>query len=66
VIKVVINRIKELREKRGITQHKVGMILDLPQSKVSDIERGKRNIKLDEAMKVATFFNVKVDDLVMK
>lgn len=63
---MITNRIKELREKKGVSQHKVGVILDIPQSKVSDIERGKRRIKLDEAMKVATYFNVKVDDLILK
>jgi len=63
---MMVNRIKEIRESKGITQHKVGVILDIPQSKISDIERGKRRIKLDEAMKVATYFNVKVDDLIFK
>ena len=63
---MITNRIKELREAKGISQHKVGVILDIPQSKVSDIERGKRRIKLDEAVKVATFLNVKVDDLILK
>jgi len=60
------NRVRELREAKGISQHKVGVILDIPQSKISDIERGKRKLKLDEAMKIATFLNVKVDDLILK
>jgi len=62
----MVNRVRELRESKGITQHKLGVILDVPQSKVSDIERGKRRIKLDEAVKVATFLNVTVDDLIPK
>jgi len=63
---MMVNRVRELRESKGITQHKLGVILDVPQSKVSDIERGKRRIKLDEAVKVATFLNVTVDDLIPK
>ncbi len=65
-MEMLCNRIKEVRESKGITQHKIGVILDIPQSRVSDIERGKRRIKLDEAVKVALFLNVKVDDLVEK
>jgi len=62
----MVNRIKEIRQSKGVTQHKIGVILDIPQPKVSDIERGKRRLKLDEAVKIATFLNVKVDDLVAR
>lgn len=63
---MVMNRIKELRRAKGLSQHKISIIVDLPQPKISDIERGKRRLKLDEAVKIATFLNVKVDDLVAK
>ena len=57
-------RIKELREKMNLPQHKVAQILDLPQPRISDIERGKRRVLLEEAAKLAQYFGVKVDDLI--
>lgn len=62
----IIPRVKEIREAKGITQNKLSTILDVPQSKISDIERGKRRLIFDEAVKIATFLNVKVDDLISK
>jgi len=59
-------KIKEMRKNKGITQEKLGIVLDLPQQKVSELELGKRKIKLDEAVKIADFLNVKVDDLVIR
>lgn len=57
-------KIQQIRKERGIPQHRLGVILDLPQSAVSDFERGKRRIHLDQAVKIAQFLEVKLDDLV--
>jgi len=60
----MIYKIRKMRVERGLQQHKIGHILDLPQSRISDIERGKRRVSLDEAVKIAKYFGVKVDDLI--
>ena len=59
-------KIRELREVKGVSQRKLGRALELPQSRISDIERGKRCVKLDEAVRIADFLNVRVDDLVIR
>lgn len=57
-------RVKEIRQSRGLQQHKLGQVLDLPQSRISDIERGKRKVTLEEGVKLAKFLNVRVEDLI--
>jgi transcriptional regulator with XRE-family HTH domain len=64
MIAMCITRVKELRKRNKISQYKVGLFLGIPQPKVSDIERGKRELTLKEAIKLAILFNVKVDDLI--
>lgn len=57
-------RLQEIRKQHGIAQHKIGQVLDLPQSRISEMERGKRRIHLDEAAIIANFMKVKIDDLI--
>jgi putative transcriptional regulator len=59
-------KIKELREQAGYSQSYIGSVLSLPQSKVSNIERGRRHVKLEEAVKLADTFKVKLDELIEK
>lgn len=55
--------LRNLRKTKNLNQHKIGMILDLPQSRISEIEHGKRKLKYEEALKLAHFFGIKVEDL---
>ena len=39
-------------------------IIDLPPSRISEIEHGKRDLKITEAVKAAQFLGVSLDELV--
>jgi transcriptional regulator with XRE-family HTH domain len=46
-------RIKEIRERKGITQEEFAKKIGASQSKANHIENGNRRIKIDEAEKIA-------------
>lgn len=56
-------RLREIRLKRGKTQFEVGKAINLPASRISDIECGKRTLKFAEAIEAAKFLNVSLDEL---
>ena len=58
------NRIKELREKRGISQADIARRVHLTRSAVGYYETGKRGVSNNKTwQKLADFFNVPVDYL---
>jgi transcriptional regulator with XRE-family HTH domain len=59
-----MNRLKEIRENRGLSQWELGKITDIYPQKISDFERGRRDLRLNEAKRVADFLGVLVDELV--
>jgi transcriptional regulator with XRE-family HTH domain len=58
-LKLFSERLKELREKRGVSQQRLSELAGLNRNYVSDVERGRRNpclgniVKLAEALDVA-------------
>lgn len=56
-------RLKELRTKKGITQLKLAMDLNMSQNTVSRYESGKREAGYNELIKIANYFNVSIDYL---
>lgn len=56
-------RLKELRKKRGITQLKLAMDLNMCQNTISRYENGKREAGYDELIKLADYFQVSIDYL---
>lgn len=56
-------RIRELREKRGISQDALAADMKLPRPAISQIESGSRKIATDELLKLSDIFNVTVDEL---
>jgi transcriptional regulator with XRE-family HTH domain len=52
------NRIKELRESRGITQNELGRLIGHTDVYISQIETGKRRIGLDLLEKIARTLDV--------
>lgn len=56
-------KIKELRNKRGISQEKLAFVCGLHRTYISDIERGTRNISIKNIGKIAKALKVKVSDL---
>ena len=57
------NRIKRLREKRGLIQELLAAELGITQQMLSKYERDSSIIKVDVLKKLAVFFNVTTDYL---
>lgn len=58
------HRIKELREKAGISQDALAQKMKLPRPAISQIESGARKIATDELVRFSQIFYVPVDDLI--
>lgn len=56
-------RIRELREKSGMSQDSLARKIRLPRPAISQIESGARKIATDELLRFSQIFNVPVDDL---
>ena len=46
-------RIKTLRKKKGLTQARLGEMVDLDRTYIVGVERGPRNISLDNLIKIS-------------
>lgn len=57
--------IRKLREEKGLPLRTVSAYLDIDQAILSKIERGKRNASREQVIKLADFFKVKEDDLLV-
>jgi len=57
-----MNKIREYREKAGLTRQKLAEKLDISYTTLYYVEHG-RNCSLDIASKFANFFGVKIEDL---
>jgi transcriptional regulator with XRE-family HTH domain len=57
-LKVLGNRIRELREKRGLSQEAFADEAGIDRSYVSGIERGVRNVGVLQLVKIAVTFDV--------
>lgn len=56
-------RLKELREKRGISQLRLAMDLNLNQNSISRYERGQREADYKTLIAFADYFDVSIDYL---
>lgn len=57
------NRLRELREARGLTQEELAKILGVTRQTIIAIEKGKYDPSLRLAFKIAKFFGVKIEDI---
>ena len=57
------NRIRQLREKRGLTQETLAIELEITQQQLSKYERNIASIKVESLKKVAAYVNVTTDYL---
>jgi len=58
-----MNRIKELRKQKGITQEELGRILDVGKATISNYESEKRQLTADILQKLAEYFGVSTDEI---
>ena len=56
-------RLRELREKRHISQLKLAMDLSVNQNTISRYEKGIREADYNTLIKIADYFNVSIDYL---
>ena len=56
-------RLKELRMKKGLSQVKLAMELNIAQNTLSRYETGEREAGYDMLIKIADYFNVSIDYL---
>jgi len=57
------HRVKELRERVGISQQKLAELLGVSRPTISQIENGERGISVDELLKLVEIFNISVNSL---
>ncbi len=55
-------RIKELRQKQGLSQEEFAFKCDLDRTYITSLERGKRNISLENLEKIANAFNMTLSE----
>ncbi|WP_373262260.1 helix-turn-helix domain-containing protein [Hungatella hathewayi] len=63
--KIVGNRIKELRKKKYLTQYQLAELVDVSSVYVSYVENGKRQLSLDNLIKIANVLEVTCDDILV-
>lgn len=59
-------KIKELRERSGMSQQKLAQLLGLSRPTVSQIESGQRKVTADEMRKLADAFHISADRLLAR
>ena len=57
------NNLKKLREEINLSQDAFGSKLDVSRQTINSIENGKFDPSLPLAMKIAKFFNSKIEDI---
>lgn len=59
----IIERLKELRKSKRITQEQLAEKLDISRSKVSSWETNKRDMSITEAIELANIYEISLDNL---
>ncbi|MDX1772151.1 MAG: helix-turn-helix transcriptional regulator [Planococcaceae bacterium] len=59
----VINRIKEIRTSRGITQIQMAIDLQITRQTITAIENNKYNPSLELALKLVQYFQISIDEI---
>ena len=58
-----MNRIRDIRQARGMTQNELADRLGVNQSMISDYESGKVGLSLTKAVKIADILECDLNDL---
>lgn len=56
-------RLREVREEAGISQERLAELATLHRTYVSSVERGKRNISIENIERLATALGISMRDL---
>lgn len=58
-------RIKKLRNEKGISQEKFALLIDMDRTYFASVESGKRNISIVNIEKIANGLNISLEELFM-
>jgi len=61
--KVFGERVRSQREKLNLSQEKLAELCDLHRTYIGGIERGERNVSLENIQKIAKALKIKISDL---
>lgn len=56
-------RIKELRNKIGLSQEKFSLLIEMDRTYFASVEAGKRNVSIQNISKIATGLGVTISEL---
>ena len=56
-------RIQELRKKKGLSQEKFALQIDMDRTYLASVEAGKRNISVNNIKKIADGLDVSISEL---
>lgn len=62
--KILGDRIRQIRQRKGISQGKLGVELSKTHASISDIELGKTELSVTDLAKIASYFEVSISELV--
>ena len=60
---LIAEKLKELRKERRITQEDLAEVLDISRSKVSSWETSKRDMNITDAVNLANYYEISLDNL---
>lgn len=63
VIQLITNRIREIREKRGLTQIDLGDAVGVSRQTIISLEKGSYNPSLELAFKIAEVLDMTITDV---
>jgi len=58
-----LNRLKEMREKKGLTQERLAELADVSRQTIISIESGRYVPSLELALKFGKIFKCKIEDI---
>lgn len=59
----MINKIKEKREEKGLTQDQLAMELGVSRQTINSLEKGRYIASLQLAIKIAKFFQTSIESI---
>ncbi|EAF5986420.1 transcriptional regulator [Listeria monocytogenes] len=59
----VRNKVKQLREERGIGQNELALALEASRQTIHAIEKGKYNPSLELSLKMARYFRLTIEEI---
>lgn len=57
------NRVRELRKNIGLSQENFALKIDMDRTYLASVEKGKRNISIENIYKIANGFGITLEEL---